>query len=223
MVSGLEFQESYKHYNSDALKMLYDSDDMAQFAADKNRTAEPGEVWNYSSGTTNILSKCLRNEFGNDSLYWNFPYDELFDKIGMNSAIFEVDASGTFIGSTSVYVTARDWAKFGLLYAQKGVWNGENIFDEDWLFYSATPTMNSRQRKFGAHLWIKPLDPKVDQKIIINKLPDDYCYASGHYGQYLSVIPSEELVVVRLGFTKNSHDWNQEKFVADILSTINKN
>ena len=105
---------------------------MGGFTASHALKDKPGSLFYYSSGNSNILSRIIRQTLG-DSLYYSFPYKELFYKLGMYSAVMEPDASGTFVGSSYMYATARDWARFGLLYLQDGVYNSERILPEGWV------------------------------------------------------------------------------------------
>ena len=95
--------------------------------------------WQYSSGTTNIISRALRAVINDDAVYAEFPHRALFDRIGMSSALIEADASGAFIGSSFGYATARDWARLGMLYVNDGVWNGQRILPEGWVAYTRSP------------------------------------------------------------------------------------
>jgi len=140
MSSGLEFGEVYKPLY-DATRMLYGSADFAAYAAAKPLEAAPDTKWNYSGGTANIISRIVRTEA--EKSYRNcftFMREELFDKIGMQSAVPEPDPSGTYVGSSYTFATPRDWARFGLFYLQDGVWNGERILPEGWVAYTTTPT-----------------------------------------------------------------------------------
>jgi hypothetical protein len=131
MSSGLEFGEIYEDPRSDVCLMLFSVRDAAAYAADKPLETGPGGKWYYSSGTTNIISRIVRDSVGGTQAdYFAFPRRALFDRIGMRSAIIEPDPSGTFVGSSYMYATARDWARFGLLYLQDGVWEGERILPE---------------------------------------------------------------------------------------------
>jgi CubicO group peptidase (beta-lactamase class C family) len=103
--------------------MLFSAPDMAAFAAEKELAVRPGTEWKYSTGTSMILSRVLREAIGDDA-YHQFPRSMLFEPLGMVRAIMEVDASGTFVGSSYMYATAREWARFGQLYLQDGVWAG---------------------------------------------------------------------------------------------------
>lgn len=223
MSPGLEFDESYKRYDSDVMQMLFLVEDAAKYAADKDLIHIPGTVWNYSSGTSNILAKLIQERLEEMKIDpYKFLYDELLDKIGMNNAIIESDGSGTMLLSTGLYATAREWARLGKFYLQKGKWNDEQILPEWWIKYSNTKTESSRYKKHGAHLWIKPANAKrPDQWGIIKQLPDDIMNAAGHYGQFLFIIPSMDLVVVRLAQTYDSDSFNEYKFMLDICHAIN--
>ncbi|MBD3288660.1 serine hydrolase, partial [candidate division KSB1 bacterium] len=210
----------YANPRSDVIVMLFGKKDNAKFAAQKPLIHEPGTHWHYSSGTTNILCSALREEIGGDYCdYLRFPYQELFHKIGMYSALFETDGTGTFVGSSFLYATARDWARFGQLYLQDGVWNGERILPEGWIEYSLRRTKISRQQRYGAHFWLPQPNPPGRKEYV--PVPKDLYYLSGHYGQYVSIIPSKKLVVVRMGQTDGSAVWNQYLFLDKILDAIN--
>ena len=142
MNSGLEWVEDYNSI-SDVTKMLFLSEDVTQLQIDKPLIGKPNETWNYSSGTTNVLSAIIRKQFDTHQQYLDFWYEELIDKIGMNSMVVETDMKGNYIGSSYAWATARDWAKFGLLYLKNGQWNGESLFDKDWVDYATTPTPTS--------------------------------------------------------------------------------
>ena len=134
--------------------MFYNSYDFAAYAARKPLEADPDSKFHYSSGTANIISRIVRRAAEeNYRNYYAFIYRELFAKIGMHSAKFEPDPSGTFVGSSYVFATARDWAQFGLLYLQDGVWDGERLFPEGWVAYTTTPTPQAPQGEYGAMFW----------------------------------------------------------------------
>lgn len=217
MSSGLEWVESYTDRPvSDVNIMLFLKPDMGAFAASKPLAARPDTVWLYSSGTTNIISRLIRQVLGSREAYWEFPRRELFNKIGMRSAIWETDASGTFIGSSYLYATARDYARFGLLYLNDGVWQGERILPEGWVAYSTTPTPDAPEGQYGAHFWLnggKDSNP-ADRRF--PRLPGDAFFAEGYQGQAIAVIPSRKLVVVRLGMTYDD-DWGMEAFIKSVL------
>jgi len=216
MSSGLHFDEDYANPLSDATCMLFSVPDMADFAAQKPLDAEPGTRWQYSSGTTNLISRTLRFAVG-ESNYADFPRRALFAPVGMTGAVFERDASGTFIGSSFLYATARDWALFGQLYLQDGVWAGRRILPEGWVKYSTTPAPRAPDKEYGAHFWLKI--PKVFLGPGNGKaFPADTFHAVGYEGQFVTVIPSRKMVIVRLGCTHYPPAWQHDEFVAQVLA-----
>ncbi|HET6252792.1 MAG TPA: serine hydrolase [Puia sp.] len=204
MNSGLKWWEFYGG-PSDATRMLFKEKDMGEYAMKSKLAHQPGEVFYYSSGTANILSSVIRQTVG-DSDYYRFPYEQLFYRIGMYSAVLEPDAGGTFVGSSYCYATARDWARFGLLYLQDGVWNGQRVLPEGWVNFTRTG------EEYGALWWLNRggRHPHV---------PKD-CYAcEGYEGQYIWVIPSKDLVVVRMAL-ENGRKLDPDKFVPAVAGAI---
>ncbi len=210
MQSGLEWDENYFKI-SDVTKMLFLDSDMTLAQRYKKVVAEPTEVWNYSSGTTNLLSGILREQFATHQEYLDFPYKELIDKIGMNSMLLETDLSGNYILSSYGWATTRDWAKFGLLYLNKGDWNGKRIFSETWSDYVAKPTINSNGT-YGAHFWLNAEGKYED-------IPTDLYSVNGFQGQRIFIIPSKDLVVVRTGL-KEQTDEQFNTLLKEIIASI---
>jgi CubicO group peptidase (beta-lactamase class C family) len=203
--SGLAWSESYFSPTADFHQMFIKSDDKGDYAMSKKLAHEPGTFFQYSSGSTNILSKIIRQTVG-DSLYYRFPYEKLFYKIGMYGALMEPDASGTFVASSYSFATARDWARFGLLYLNDGVWNGERILPEGWVKYSVTPAPAAAMGRYGAHWWLNAGDPGKPSNRKYPDLPPDTYWADGFEEQYVMVIPSKKLVIVRLGVSHDGFD-----------------
>jgi CubicO group peptidase (beta-lactamase class C family) len=195
MNSGLEWEEDYNTI-SDVSKMLFLERDMTKSQIDKPFVGKPNETWNYSSGTTNLLSGILRDQFKTHQEYLDFWYSSLIDKIGMNSMIVETDLSGNYVGSSYAWATARDWSKLGLLYLNNGSWNGQKLFTKEWVKYATTPTPTSKG-EYGAQIWLNA------GKVYPNSPKNMYSF-NGYQGQYVFVLPDEDLVIVRMGLTKNS-------------------
>lgn len=217
MSSGLRFRELYEPFRSDALPMLFGAPDAAGYAASKELEAEPGTVWHYSSGTSNILAAALRNALGDDARYHAFPRVELFDRIGMSTALIETDAEGTFVASSYMFASARDWARFGLLYLRDGVWEGERILPEGWVAHARSPASADTTGRFGAHWWLGIADEYCPSK---TPLPADAFHAIGHEAQFVTIVPSAEVVIVRLGRARLPGAWDQCRFVRDILDAL---
>ncbi len=210
MNSGLEWEENYDKI-SDVTKMLFLAEDMTKSQIKKPLIGKPNNTWNYSSGTTNLLSGILRKQFKTHQEYLDFWYSSLIDKIGMNSMVVETDMAGNYVGSSYCWATTRDWAKFGLLYLNKGNWNGEQLFDESWAKYVATPT-NGSNGKYGAHFLLNANGDFPD-------LPRDFYRCSGYQGQMVAIFPSHDLVVVRMGL---SEEFDFNGFLKEVISSIKK-
>ncbi len=220
MSSGLEFSEEYAPF-SDAVTMFYASYDFAAYAAQKPLEAEPDTKFNYSSGTANIIARIVRRaaeaEYRN---YYSFIRRELFDKIGMHSADFEPDPSGTFVGSSYVFATARDWARFGLLFLQDGVWQGQRLLPEGWVAYTTTPTPDAPRGEYGALFWLNAGSPSNSADRRWPSIPRDAFWADGFQDQRVVIIPSRKLVLVRLGNCSYSAAWDDEKFISEVLAAL---
>jgi CubicO group peptidase (beta-lactamase class C family) len=212
MRSGLRFSEVYSDPGSDVTRMLFDGHDVAGFAASRPLEAPPGAVWKYSSGTTNILSLIARRSVGEKN-YAAWPRRALFGPLGMTSAVFEPDAAGTFVGSSFLFATARDWARFGMLYVN----GGAALLPKDWVRFGTTPTPQSPDGRYGAHWWLKLPKELGGQTPAI---PADAFHALGHEGQCLTVIPSRGLVVVRLGLSIDIKAWDHAAFLSEVLSAL---
>jgi CubicO group peptidase (beta-lactamase class C family) len=220
MSGGLAFNEAYAPF-SDAVSMFYDSYDFAAYAAAKPLEAEPGTQWHYSSGTANIVARIVRRAAETvDPNYFVFLYRELFDKIGMHSAVFEPDPSGTFVGSSYVFATARDWARFGLLYLQDGMWSGEQILPKDWVSYTTTPTPGAPKGEYGALFWLNAGAPDNTDDCRWPRAPRDAFFATGFQEQKVIVIPSRKVVLVRLGNTTVRSAWSDEDFITHVLAAL---
>ena len=210
MQSGLEWDEDYTTI-SDVTRMLFLEEDMTLVQAEKDAAGYPTQIWNYSSGTSNLLSGLLRNEFDTYQEYLDFPYKALIDKIGMNSMLIETDMAGNYVGSSYAWASTRDWARFGLLYLNKGVWQGERIFDEDWIEYITTPTEGSNG-DYGAHFWLNS-EGKYPN------VPRDLYSANGYEGQYVFIIPSKNVVIVRTGLAEPPA-FDIDSFLESVLAAL---
>ncbi len=199
MSSGLEWVEDYVDGSvSDVIEMLFGNGEFAgnhaAFAINKPLEAAPGSLYKYSSGTTNIITKLLARALGEkpgeSSAVQSFMQLRLFGPLGMTSAVAKCDATGNFVGSSYVYATARDFAKFGELYLNDGVVNGQRILPEGWVRYAGDLVGHEDEMNwdYGAHWWIPPGDPRA-------------IVAHGYQGQIIWVAPHRNLVLVRLGIT----------------------
>ena len=210
MNSGLEWVEDYNSI-SDVTKMLFLAEDMPEIQLHKPLVGEPNNSWNYSSGTSNLLSGFIRNQFKTHQEYLDFWYSGVIDKIGMNTMTIETDLAGNYVGSSYSWATARDWAKFGLLYLNKGNWNGEQLLNESWVNYSAIPT-NGSNGEYGAHFWLNAGGKYTN-------VPKDLFSSNGYQGQHVFIIPSKDIVIVRFGLAENP-EFDVDTFLKELLSAV---
>jgi CubicO group peptidase (beta-lactamase class C family) len=217
--SGLAFDETYGPTN-DVSRMLFAQPDTGAYAAAMPLAFPPGTHWAYSSGTTNIIARIVRDTFGGDvAAMVHYANTELFDATGMTSAFFEPDASGSFVGSSYAYMTARDWARFGELFRRDGVWEGRRQLPEGWLRYATTPTPAAPHGEYGAHWWLNAGPPGDPAARPWPAIPAEVYAARGHSGQWVAVVPSARLVVVRLGLTVPDEERfdGTEPLIAELL------
>src|SRR3954463_4199146 len=189
MRDGLDFVEDYVDAGrSDVIEMLFGAGqhDVARFAANRALAHPPGDVFNYSSGTSNIVARIVGSVVGRGDETVRVLRDTVVDPIGMDSAPPRLDDAGPFIGSSYVYATARDWVRFGECYLHDGIGNGRRVVPEGWVAHGrrARSVDPENGHLYGAHWWV---------------LDDDTFYASGYEGQRVLVCPSRELVAVRFG------------------------
>ncbi|WDI32114.1 serine hydrolase [Hyphococcus flavus] len=201
MQSGLAFGEHYDQIRSDVNQMLFERADAGGFAARSPMEHAPGEEWYYSSGTTNLIVRTLRQVLAEQEIDFHaFAREAILDPIGATSVVLEPDASGTFIGSSFVYATARDWARLGQLYLQDGVWEGERLLPEGWADYVRSPTAAS-DGQYGAQFWLN--NEGAERPRFFPGVPENMFFFAGHEGQYVFIIPDKRMVIVRTGMSRN--------------------
>ena len=212
--SGLDFKEDYTK-PSEVTKMLFNYGDMAAYTAKLPLKYEPGTVFNYSSGNSNILSRIIRQTVGEKD-YAAFPYDSLFHKINAYSFLLEPDASGTYIGSSYSYATARDFARFGLLYYNNGKWKNEQILPGNWVKESVQSSSADKLKHYGYQFWLNGFDKNNPTKRWYPDVPADMFFADGYGGQDIYIIPSKKIIVLRLGL----HVIDENKFLKEVIAAI---
>jgi len=211
MQSGLDFSEEYASL-SDATRMLYMSDNVSDIPLSNKLTYDPGTEWYYSSGTSNILSALLRNHSNSQEEYLTMPYKRLFNPLGMSSAVLESDESGHYIGSSYMYATPRDWARFGLLYLNQGNWYGQQLIDSSWVDFVDDPAVDSKGI-YGGHFWLN------HEHSAYADVPSDLFSCNGFQGQYVFIIPSYDAVIVRMGLTEGE-TFDLNEFISGILKSL---
>ena len=210
MSSGLAFVEDYVlDHPSDVIEMLWGSgkDDVARYAADKPLEQAPGAFWYYSSGTTNIVSRCVARALkiqGADFEAW--MRQRLFEPLGMTSAAPKFDPAGTFIGSSFCFCTARDFARFGTLYLRDGVWEDRRLLPAGWADYARAKTWQqpNDDGPYGAHWWLDTAGPGSFA-------------AQGFGGQFIVIVPDLDMVVVRSGDTPLDLKLNPAAWIKDVV------
>ncbi len=205
MVSGLRFGNSlgagFGDLVNPATQMLFSDAEMAADAIAAKLEAAPGTHWQYSNGNSQILSRVIRDLAGGDeAAALRFARAELFGPLGMQSAVLETDGSGTPVGAAYLWATARDWARFGQLYAQDGVVGGRRLLPEGWVAYGAAPTLGGAVG-YGAGFWTNQGDSMGARRRVELGMPAEAFMARGAFGQFVVVVPSRQLVVARLGYT----------------------
>lgn len=212
MRDGLDFAEDYvDDRKSDVIPMLFGpgADDVAAFAADRGVIAPPDTRFNYSSGTTNIISGMIARVVGAGAPYEQFLQERLFDAIGMSTATAKFDAAGTFIGSSYVYCIAQDFARFGYLYLRDGMWDGKRLLPEGWVDHARTVRSKDEDGLdyYGAQWWLHG---------------DEYgtFRCSGYEGQRIVVCPALDLVIVRIGKMPSTQYPALRKWVDKVVAAF---
>jgi CubicO group peptidase (beta-lactamase class C family) len=217
MSSGLAFNEGYGNV-SDVTRMLYLEPDMAAYVHAQPLAQAPGSTWNYSSGTTVLLSRIWQQAAGGGAV--SLPRRQLFAPLGMRSAVIEADARGTLVGSSYMYATAQDWARFGQFLLQDGVWEGKRLLPEGYVGMMARVAPASKGQYGLGQVWRQGpggATPEGQDPDASFKLPADTYWMEGHDGQSVAIVPSRQLVVVRLGLTPRRLLYQPQGLLAAVL------
>jgi CubicO group peptidase (beta-lactamase class C family) len=212
MRDGLDFVEDYEDPGaSDVLRMLFGDGqaDMATFAADRPLAVAPGTRFNYSSGTSNVISGVVGREVGMGDAYRQFLQDRLFGPLGMDSASASFDDAGNWIAASYVYATARDYARFGLFYLRDGLWSGRRLLPVGWVDHGRTPRSVDPDDGdyYGSHWWTRDG-------------PWGTFWASGHEGQFIDICPALDLVLVRMGRTDADHAEALKQWRTEVIEAF---
>lgn len=221
MTSGLALKESDSGFDPVSRMLFLHGDDMAAYAERAPLEHAPGSAWEYTSGNTLIVSAVVRDAVGGSAqAVRRFAQRELFDPLGMRHVTMEFDRAGTPVGSTRMLASARDWARFGQLYLDRGMAHGRRVLPEGWVRYSTTPTLDS---DYGAGFWVNAGRAVHARLRIRNGMPADTFFASGLFGQRIVIVPSMRLVIVRFGATIDPPDYDirgLERLVADVIAAL---
>ncbi|MBT8397183.1 MAG: beta-lactamase family protein [Gemmatimonadetes bacterium] len=175
---------------------------------------EPGTHWDYENYETLLAVYAMKEALGDPQAYLEFPRKALLDRIGMRNTLLSVDRFGDFILSSQVYTSARDLARFGLLYLQGGLWDGERLLSEEWIDFVRTPAPSTagRGNQYGGQWWLVP-----DNR---NDVPKDAFSTAGNRGQYVVVVPSHDLVIVRRGLDYGRQGFNRWDLTREVLKAF---
>lgn len=226
MDTGLDNADGFGGDPADAFvaRLLFSegSRDVVAYAAAPGLADPPGTRWSYSTGTTMILASVVGGSVGGGKAgLRRFAREELFGPIGADSALLEFDAAGNFLGGGFVWARARDWARFGYLYLRDGLWDGRRLLPEGWVDFSRTPAPAAGNGSYGAHFWLNhpPADRQPPQ--LLPGGPRSAFAAVGNSGQYVLLVPTRDLVLVRLGELASFEDWaDLTRSLAAIVATF---
>ena len=175
---------------------------------------EPGTNWDYENYDTLLAIYAMKRALGDEQTYREYPRRALLDKIGMRNTLVSADRFGDFILSSQVYTNARDLARFGMLYLRNGVWNDERLVSKDWIDFVRTPApaTASRGNFYGGQFWLVP-DDRTD-------VPKDAYSTSGNRGQFVVIVPSHDLVIVRRGLDYGRQGFDRWDMTREVLKAV---
>ncbi len=212
MCSGLDWYENYFTI-SDATIMLMQNEDMLSSVIDNQLEYPPGMHWNYSSGDANLLSGIIRKTINDDNEYHYSVYEDLLYPAGMLHTQLETDATGLFVASSYCYGTTRDWARFGMLFLNNGVFASDTILSKEWVDFMKKPAAPS-DGMYAGTFWLQESNPDR----ALNDVPEDVFFADGFLGQRIYIIPSKKLVAVRMGYGLSN--FNLNNFLSEVIKTL---
>jgi len=228
MSSGLQFNEGYGAV-SDVTRMLYLEPDMAAYSGALPLAQAPGGTWNYSSGTTLLLSRIWQRAAADakhaatSAAVLSLPRERLFDPLGMSSAVMEADARGNMVGSSYMYASTQDWARFGQFLLQDGVWQGKRLLPEGFVtgMQQVAPASGGQYGQGQVWRWgPSGATPEGQNPDLPFKLPADTYWLEGHDGQSIAIVPSKQLVVVRLGLTPHQLNYQPQALLAAVIKAL---
>lgn len=222
--SGLDWQEDYEYapLKSSVVAMLYTRgrEDMAAFAAAREAVASPGQRFRYSSGDSNLLAAALHGML-DAGQYHDYPWQALFTPLAIDSAVWERDRAGTYVGSSYLYLSARDLARIGLLMQRDGRWQDRQLLPKPWVAFNRTVFAEAAalpgEANPGGHWWLN--QPLADAARPWPSAPADTYAALGHWGQALYVLPKQKLVIVRYADDRDG-SYQHDELLKRILAVL---
>ena len=185
-------------------------------ARNRGLIRQPGTFWDYENYDTILAVYAMKLALGDEQTYLEYPRHALLDRIGMRNTLLSTDRFGDFILSSQVYTTARDLARFGLLYLQNGMWHGERLLSEQWIQFVRTPAPSTAQSGnfYGGQWWLVP-DGRTD-------VPHDAYSTAGNRGQYVIVVPSHDVVIVRRGLDYGRQGFDRWDLTREVLKAVRR-
>lgn len=215
MTDGLHFTERYEP-GDDSTKMLFTEPSASDYALHRASMGVPGETFNYSSGTANLLARLYVDTLGEPQGALNDLFTQVMAPLGMQHSVFETDTSGVFVGSSYLYASARDWARMGQLMLNGGQLNGQRLLSDHWVTRATTPNTSTNDRAYGYQWWLN----RGNEQLRFTELPESAFFANGNRQQVVMVFPDQEAVIVRLGWTDGSYPIGPNfRSILDVLST----
>ncbi|MEL6543224.1 MAG: serine hydrolase domain-containing protein, partial [Myxococcota bacterium] len=183
-------------------------------ARQRGLVRRPGTHWDYENYDTLLAVYAMKRALGSVEAYHRFPVERLLSKLGMRNTLLSTDRFGDFILSSQVYSNGRDLARFGLLYLNEGRWEGEQLISRDWVRFVRTPAPASKSRgnDYGAQFWLVPAD-RTD-------VPSDAYATAGNRGQYVIIVPSHDLVIVRRGLDYGKQGFDRWDLTREVLKAF---
>jgi CubicO group peptidase (beta-lactamase class C family) len=214
MSSGLYTENNSIEYSTGSGLAYWAGASIVNGARDRGVIHEPGTFWDYENYDTILAIYAMKRLLGDPQTYLEYPRSALLDKIGMRNTFLSVDRFGDFVLSSQVYTTARDLARFGMLYLQNGVWEGERLISEEWIEFVRTPAPATAEigNAYGGQWWLVP-DNRTD-------VPFDAYSTAGNRGQYVIVVPSHNLVIVRRGLDYGRQGFNRWDLTREVLKAF---
>jgi CubicO group peptidase (beta-lactamase class C family) len=214
MSSGLYTENNSIEYSTGSGLAYWAGASIVNGARDRGVIHEPGTFWDYENYDTILAIYAMKLVLGDPQTYLEYPRSALLDKIGMRNTFLSVDRFGDFVLSSQVYTTARDLARFGMLYLQNGVWKGERLISEEWIEFVRTPAPAIAEigNAYGGQWWLVP-DNRTD-------VPFDAYSTAGNRGQYVIVVPSHNLVIVRRGLDYGRQGFNRWDLTREVLKAF---
>lgn len=220
MRAGLDNGDDYG-ITGKVVDMLYNQPSMANFAASQPLVHQPGTYFEYSTGDSDILSQIAQARFPSDAAYWEYPTKTMFEPMGINSATMTTDTAGTWVGGSYLWANATDWARLGQMMMDDGKWEGKAVLPPGWLAVASKRSQPTGDGAgYGAQTWW-PGDP-VGGECKGQGVPADTMTMEGHYGQLVAMIPSYDAVIVRMGWTINSANFDGCELIADVVKNLPK-